>query len=148
MQLSFRSISQPEAKDCIAKWHYAGTLNRGQQFYGAFWDDDLIACTVFDDNRFQKPRITEFMACGKRPFINNRIFQMSALIAYSTKQLNKTYDLAMTYCELHRKGSIFKGAAWHYSGIKGPYHEYWKPLNRAGNLLACEIGLESLEYPR
>ena len=73
------------------------------------------------------------MACGKRPFVNNRVFQMSALIAYSTKQLNKTYDLVISYCEVTRgKGSIFKGASWYYSGIKGPYHEYWKPLNPSG----------------
>jgi hypothetical protein len=87
------------------------------------------------------------MACGKDNLIPNRIFQMSQLMAYACRQLRSQYDLVLTYCELHRTGSIFKGASWNYSGHGAIYHEYWKALNPSGIRLACQLNLKSLKYP-
>ncbi len=146
MRVSFASISQDEAKECIRKWHYAGHLGRGQQFYGALLGTQLIACTVFDDTNCSI-RTTEFMACGRDNLIHSRIFQMSQLLAWCCKQLKQDYDLILTYCELHRSGSIFNGASWNYSGTTSLYHAYWKALSPSGVNLACQQGLKSLKYP-
>jgi len=128
------------------------TLNRGKYYFGSF-TDELIACAVFDDGNHQFPRIGEFMASARNPMINARQFQMSQLLSYCCRQLREHYDLLLTYCETNRTGIVYQGSSWHYAGINkalnmpNGYHEYWKPLNRGGRLLACEIGLTIQKYP-
>ncbi len=87
------------------------------------------------------------MAHGRDPAISQKLFQTSQLLSWSCKQLRKDYDVILTYCELHRAGSIFKGASWNYNGHGALYHEYWKAITPKGNLLACSMGLKSLKYP-
>ena len=88
------------------------------------------------------------MAHARDPEVPQKVFQVSQLLSYCCKQLRKDFDLILTYCETSRGiGSVFKGASWNYSGIEGPYHQYWKHLNRGGFSLACHLGLKRLKYP-
>lgn len=108
----------------------------------------LIACAIFDDTNCSMPRVTLFMAHGRDPEIPQKAFQVSQLLSYCCKQLKPDFDLIRTYCETARGiGSVFKGASWQYSGVNGPYHEYWKSLSPSGVQLACQFGLKSLKYP-
>ena len=154
-----KEISFQDAATIIDKWHYSGKPNSGRFCFGAEWNGELIASTVFVDSRGNHQKVGDLMCSAKNPVYDT--FQMSQLLSYCRKQLEPFYDLIVTFVDTKKgTGITYQGDHWRYDGIRmvGDYefrtrandgwHTYWKPITEQGEEIALNLKLQSLAYPK